>query len=285
MARNLYNTEITLMEAARELFSARRLEMTEEDMRQVLLYSHWLADAFDYDPTEDDEDVLGATIRDEVSVDYQAIINEAGRGYISMKNEEAGELIRIMGEEKFRRFTGELASFIKSKGARVKSHYETVLKWYERAEGIAPRENKSDAKGTKEDAERSKSEGEGATGENADDGADKGNGNAQNNGADGAKDDRNKDDNTGNKRGIDGAENTSRIGKNPTPRAEKRTRQNSPEFEEANRVVHGYRLMFFTNLLKTNIPALMTKDEQAGSPKTNPRPLFPTSLFDETAAH
>lgn len=48
---------------------------------------------------------------------------------LSMAQE--AELIRIMGETECRRYIEKLWRFMRDKGAKVKDHYATILKWYE----------------------------------------------------------------------------------------------------------------------------------------------------------
>ena len=53
-----------------------------------------------------------------------------GQGIVKLSREQVGELIEIMGEEEYNHYLDRLATFIKERGARIKSHYKILLKWY-----------------------------------------------------------------------------------------------------------------------------------------------------------
>lgn len=49
----------------------------------------------------------------------------------ALDESQKAELIKIMGADKYRWYVDKLANFILNRQARVKSCYETILKWYE----------------------------------------------------------------------------------------------------------------------------------------------------------
>lgn len=55
---------------------------------------------------------------------------ELGKGVIALTDEQMEDLLDRMGLEVFDHYVGKLSDFILRKGAKVKSHYETILKWW-----------------------------------------------------------------------------------------------------------------------------------------------------------
>lgn len=53
-----------------------------------------------------------------------------GRGVVHLTEEQKEKLTETLGEEMFAVYVGRLADFILEKGARVRSHYQTILKWW-----------------------------------------------------------------------------------------------------------------------------------------------------------
>ena len=47
-----------------------------------------------------------------------------------MSDEQVSDLLERMGIETFDYYVDKLSDFIIKNGARVKSHYETILKWW-----------------------------------------------------------------------------------------------------------------------------------------------------------
>ena len=54
-----------------------------------------------------------------------------GRGIVCLTDGQLSDLKERLGENQLNRYMDKLASFIYDKGARIKSHYDTLLKWYE----------------------------------------------------------------------------------------------------------------------------------------------------------
>lgn len=53
-----------------------------------------------------------------------------GRGVVFLTDNQLGQLIDKLGMEAFDRYVERLADFIIEKNAHIKSHYDTILKWY-----------------------------------------------------------------------------------------------------------------------------------------------------------
>jgi hypothetical protein len=56
---------------------------------------------------------------------------EAGRGVVFFTERQRDDLIDRLGSDVFERYVDKLATFIIENNARIKSHYDTILKWYE----------------------------------------------------------------------------------------------------------------------------------------------------------
>ena len=60
-----------------------------------------------------------------------------GKGVVLLSEEQMNDLLRQMGLDAFDKYTEKLANFIISNGAKVNSHYHTILKWWKEDMGIA----------------------------------------------------------------------------------------------------------------------------------------------------
>ena len=56
---------------------------------------------------------------------------EAGKGVVFFTERQRDDLIDRLGSDVFERYVDKLATFIIENNARIKSHYDTILKWYE----------------------------------------------------------------------------------------------------------------------------------------------------------
>ncbi len=54
-----------------------------------------------------------------------------GKGVVYLSDRQLGDLMDRLGLDAFNRYVDRLATFIIDKNAHVKSHYETILKWYD----------------------------------------------------------------------------------------------------------------------------------------------------------
>lgn len=52
-------------------------------------------------------------------------------GGVAMSVEEIGDLCRIMGLEKAMKYSAKLSKFIEERGANIKDHYDTIIKWWQ----------------------------------------------------------------------------------------------------------------------------------------------------------
>ena len=55
---------------------------------------------------------------------------ELGKGVVLLTDEQIGSLLDKMGIDAFDYYVDKLSSFIINNGAKVKNHYETILKWW-----------------------------------------------------------------------------------------------------------------------------------------------------------
>ena len=53
-----------------------------------------------------------------------------GKGVVFLSDDQMGKLLDVLGMEAFNYYVERLADFIIDKQAHVKSHYDTILKWY-----------------------------------------------------------------------------------------------------------------------------------------------------------
>ena len=60
----------------------------------------------------------------------RAVGGTLGKGVVFMSDEQVADLLDRMGIDAFDHYVDKLSDFIIKNGARVKSHYETVLKWW-----------------------------------------------------------------------------------------------------------------------------------------------------------
>lgn len=58
------------------------------------------------------------------------------KGNIILSENQMGHLLDIMGLEVFDEYIARLKAFIEEKGANIKSHYQTLLKWYNEDRGV-----------------------------------------------------------------------------------------------------------------------------------------------------
>ena len=55
---------------------------------------------------------------------------ELGKGVVLLTDDQIGSLLDTMGLDAFDHYMDKLSSFIIKNGAKVKNHYETILKWW-----------------------------------------------------------------------------------------------------------------------------------------------------------
>lgn len=78
--------------------------------------------------TTEDEDATTAT-GDESKV-VKAVGGTLGKGVVFMSDEQVSDLLDKMGIETFDYYVDKLSEFILRNDARVKCHYDTILKWW-----------------------------------------------------------------------------------------------------------------------------------------------------------
>ena len=60
---------------------------------------------------------------------------ELGKGVVMLSDEQVEKLLEILGLDAFDHYVSKLANFIIKNGAEVRSHYETILKWWREDSG------------------------------------------------------------------------------------------------------------------------------------------------------
>jgi len=63
---------------------------------------------------------------------------DLGKGVVLLSNEQVGDLLDQLGLDAFNFYVEKLANFIIKNDAKVKSHYETILKWWKEDSAIFP---------------------------------------------------------------------------------------------------------------------------------------------------
>jgi hypothetical protein len=69
---------------------------------------------------------------------------ELGKNVVYLTDRQLGDLMDRLGLDAFNRYVEKLATFIIENNARIKSHYDTILKWYEEDSKVSgkPKNNK-----------------------------------------------------------------------------------------------------------------------------------------------
>jgi hypothetical protein len=55
---------------------------------------------------------------------------DLGRGVVRLSDEQFDDLLDRLGLEGFNTYVGRLAEYIINNNANIRSHYQTILKWY-----------------------------------------------------------------------------------------------------------------------------------------------------------
>ena len=63
-------------------------------------------------------------------IDIKFVGGELGKGVILLSDAQIDSLLDVMGLDAFDYYVDKLSSFILKNGAKVKNHYETILKWW-----------------------------------------------------------------------------------------------------------------------------------------------------------
>lgn len=64
---------------------------------------------------------------------------ELGKGVVLLSNDQVGDLLDKMGVDCFDYYVDKLSCFIIKNDAKVKNHYETILKWWRQDGGLEPK--------------------------------------------------------------------------------------------------------------------------------------------------
>lgn len=77
--------------------------------------------------TTTETDMAAAANKD---IDIKFVGGELGKGVVLLSDAQIGSLLDVMGLDAFDYYVDKLSSFILKNGAKVKNHYETILKWW-----------------------------------------------------------------------------------------------------------------------------------------------------------
>lgn len=100
-------------------------EKTEQD---EALYSRQGNDTTT-EKTEQDEGLKGVTEGQKYAELPEPVFG-SGEGLIFLTKGQISELIGIMGEVEYDHYLGRLSTFIKERGAKIRSHFDMIKKWY-----------------------------------------------------------------------------------------------------------------------------------------------------------
>ena len=78
--------------------------------------------------TDDDDDAAGRELK--------MMGGTLGKGVVLLSDDQMGDLLEKMGIAMFDYYMDKLSSFIIKNDAQVKSHYETILKWWRQDSGL-----------------------------------------------------------------------------------------------------------------------------------------------------
>lgn len=82
--------------------------------------------------TTEPEDVAAAAADRKVKI----VGGELGKGVVFLSDAHIDDLLDTMGIEAFDYYVDKLSCFIIKNGAKVKNHYETILKWWREDSGL-----------------------------------------------------------------------------------------------------------------------------------------------------
>ena len=77
--------------------------------------------------TTTEPDALAAATADR---NLKMMSGELGKGVVALTDAQIEDLLERLGLEMFDFYVDKLSTFIIKNGARVKSHYDTILRWY-----------------------------------------------------------------------------------------------------------------------------------------------------------
>ena len=142
--QTIYMTEVDkLIGSAADNDNANRVRRCREKKKQMALQtvtedvtkcneskSKEKEKYIDTDIEVDAEETPDATTTTEEN-QLKCIGGSLGKGVVYLTDHQLEDLMDRLGLDAFNRYVDRLATFIIEKNAHVKSHYETILKWYE----------------------------------------------------------------------------------------------------------------------------------------------------------
>lgn len=100
----------------------------EKTMQNEAFYRHQDNDTT-AEKTEQDEGLKGVTEGQKCAGLPEPVFG-SGEGLIFLTKGQISELIGIMGEVEYDHYLGRLSTFIKERGAKIRSHFDMIKKWY-----------------------------------------------------------------------------------------------------------------------------------------------------------
>ena len=83
---------------------------------------------YEYDPDEEDEEYATATSAKDHEVRFMG--GTCGKGVLMLTDKQIDALLELLGFDGFNYYTDKLSTFILEHNAKVRNHFETILKWW-----------------------------------------------------------------------------------------------------------------------------------------------------------
>jgi len=93
----------------------------------------------DTDCWEEEQEAADAAAEAKENRKLKVVGGKLGKGVLLLSEDQIGDLLDQMGLEAFDYYTEKLSSFIVEKGAKVASHYETLLRWWRKDSALERR--------------------------------------------------------------------------------------------------------------------------------------------------
>ena len=86
------------------------------------------AGSYEYDPDEEDEEYATATSAKDHEVQFMG--GTCGKGVLMLTDKQIDALLELLGFDGFNYYTDKLSTFILERKAKVRNHFETILRWW-----------------------------------------------------------------------------------------------------------------------------------------------------------
>ena len=118
---------------------AEKSSDTSSDVASKIRRDKTRQDNIRQDVDVDEEDNLATATATATEEDKLSLIGgKLGKGVVYLTDRQFDDLLDKLGMDAFNRYVERLADFILEKGAYVKNHYETILKWWEEDRKVKP---------------------------------------------------------------------------------------------------------------------------------------------------